>query len=180
LSTLHGQTKHPLDDQPRHFSLDPREMMAISQFALWVWDTHAGRINTQFEEGNTDSVTELTFNTSQTLLASRSWMKIVVWNVPQGTPAASIDLEIRPHGQGKKKRGEEGTGVEVAHWDGGRYRTPNSYGSLLRECGFCDQHTAPVYRSPPAAPAVADFQAELAKRDRLAARRSRWGDPGAG
>jgi WD40 repeat protein len=75
------------------FSPDGRQIVANSQFAIWTWDAHTGKITAQLEEGNTDSVTDLTFNTSQTLMASRSWTKIVVWKLPQGTPAASIDLD---------------------------------------------------------------------------------------
>jgi transposase len=52
----------------------------------------------------------------------------------------------------------------VKTWYGVEYRTPDSYRSLLHECGFSYQRTEQVYRSRPSDQVIADFEAELEKK----------------
>ncbi|MBI5670252.1 MAG: helix-turn-helix domain-containing protein [Chloroflexi bacterium] len=54
--------------------------------------------------------------------------------------------------------------IVVKAWYAVEYRTPDSYRSLLQECGLSYQRTEKVYRSRPNAQTVADFEAELEKK----------------
>jgi len=54
--------------------------------------------------------------------------------------------------------------IVVKTWYGVEYRTPDSYRTLLHECGFSYQRTEQVYRSRPSDQEVADFEAALEKK----------------
>ena len=54
--------------------------------------------------------------------------------------------------------------IVVQQWYGVTYRTQDSYRRLLHECELSYQHTEKVYRSRPAEPTVADFEAALEKK----------------
>jgi transposase len=68
--------------------------------------------------------------------------------------------------------------IVVEQWDGVRYATRDSYQRLLAEWGFSYQCTEKVYRSPPDAQTVADFEAALEKSDRFPPRPPQWPNPG--
>ena len=54
--------------------------------------------------------------------------------------------------------------IVIKTWYGVEYQTPDSYRSLLHECGFSYQRTEQVYRSRPPDQVIVDFEAELEKK----------------